>query len=71
MQNLQDYISHLRTHAAQSQDNIVEHSRTIEELKQKLSAVEHGLMNIKEDDASVQLKKKQLQSYSKHIISTV
>ena len=56
MQNLQEFISHLRTHAAQLQDDIVQHSGTIEELKLQLSAVEHGLMNIKEEDASVQLK---------------
>ena len=59
MQNLQEFISHLRHHAAQSQDDIVEHSRKIEELKQKISAVEHGLEHIKEEDANMQLTKKQ------------
>ena len=81
MQNLQEFISHLRHHAAQSQDDIVEHSRTIEELKQKLSAVEQGLMHIKEEDTNVQIKKKQSrdqlrqlqielqQAYNKHSVA--
>ena len=59
MQNLQEFISHLRHHAAQSQDDIVEHSRRIEELKQKISAVENGLQHMKEEDAKVQSTKKQ------------
>ena len=59
MQHLQEVISHLRHHAAQSQGDIVEHSRRIEELKQKISAVENGLQHMKEEDAKVQLTKKQ------------
>jgi hypothetical protein len=55
MQNLQEFISHLRHHAAQSQGDIVEHSRRIEELKQKISALEQGLQRMKEEDAKVQL----------------
>ena len=58
MQNLQEFISHLKTHAAQSQDDIVQHSRTLDELRQQLRAAEHGLMSIQEEDANVQLKKK-------------
>ena len=38
---------------------MMEHSRTIEELKQKISAVEHGLQHMKEEDAKVQSTKKQ------------
>ena len=49
MQNLQEFISHLRHHAAQSQDAMMEHSRTIEELKQKISAVERGLQRMKDE----------------------
>ena len=79
--NLQEFISHLRNHAAQSQDDIMQHSKTIEELKQKLSAVEQGLMHIKEEDANVQIKKKQSrdqlrqlqteleQAYTKHSVA--
>ena len=37
----------------------MQHSKTIEELKQKISAVEHGLEHIKEEDANVQFKRKQ------------
>ena len=59
MQHLQEVISHLRTHAAQSQGDIVEHSRRIEELKQKIGVVEHSLQHMKEEDAKVQLTKKQ------------
>ena len=81
MQHLQEVISHLRHHAAQSQDDIVEHSRTIEELKQKIGAVEHGLQHMKEEDAKVQLTKKQSrvqlrqlqteleQAYTKHSVA--
>jgi leucyl aminopeptidase (aminopeptidase T) len=59
----------------------MEHSRTIEELKQKISAVEHGLQHIKEEDAKVQLTKKQSrvqlrqlqielqQAYNKHSVA--
>ena len=53
MQNLQEFISHLRHHAAQSQDAMMEHSRTIDELKQKISTVENGLQHMKEEDAKV------------------
>ena len=59
MPHLQEIISHLRIHAAQLQDDIMQHSSTIEELKQQLRAAKHGLMSIQEEDASVQLKKKQ------------
>ena len=81
MQKLQEFISHLRQHAAQSQDDIVQHSRTIEELKQKINAVEYGLQRMKEEDASVQLTKKQSrvqlrqlqteleQAYTKHSVA--
>ena len=81
MQNLQDFISHLRHHAAQSQNDMMEHSRTIEELKQKIRAVEQGLQHMKEEDAKVQLTKKQSrvqlrqlqteleQAYSKHSVA--
>ena len=81
MQNLQEFISHLRHHAAQSQDDIVEHSRRIEELRQKISAVEHGLRHMKEEDVKVQLTKKQSrdqlrqlqielqQAYNKHSVA--
>ena len=81
MQNLQEFISHLRTHAAQSQDAMMEHSRTIEELKQKISVVEHGLQHIKDEDARVQTTKKQSrvqlrqlqteleQAYNKHSVA--
>ena len=81
MQNLQEFISHLRHHAAQSQDAMMEHSRTIEELKQKISAVEHGLQHMKDEDARVQTTKKQSrvqlrqlqkeleQAYSKHSVA--
>ena len=81
MQNLQEFISHLRHHATQSRDDMMEHSRTIEELKQKISAVEYGLQHIKEEDAKVQLTKKQSrvqlrqlqteleQAYNKHSVA--
>ena len=59
MQNLQEFIQHLRHHAAQSQNDMMEHSRTIEELKQKIRAVEQGLQHTKEEDAKVQLTKRQ------------
>ena len=81
MPHLQELISHLRNHAAQLRDDIVEHSRRIEELKQKISAVEHGLQHFKEEDAKVQLTKKQSrvqlrqlqteleQAYNKHSVA--
>jgi regulator of replication initiation timing len=59
MPHLQELISSLRTHAAQSWDDIKQHSRTIEELKQQLRAAKHGLVSIQEEDARVQFKKKQ------------
>jgi chromosome segregation ATPase len=58
MQNLQAFISHLRDHAAQLHEEIMQHSRTLDELRQQLRAAEHGLMSIQEEDANVQLKKK-------------
>ena len=81
MQNLQEFISHLRHHATQSRDDMMEHSRTIEELRQKISAVEYGLQRMKEEDASVQVTKKQSrvqlrqlqteleQAYNKHSVA--
>jgi hypothetical protein len=73
MPHLQDLIEHLKIHVAQSHEDIMQHSKTIEELKQKISAVEHGLEHIEEEDANVQLTKKlcQLQTereqaYTKH-----
>ena len=59
MAHLQELISHLRHHATQSQNDIVEHSRRIEELKKKISAVEHGLQRMKDEDAREQTTKKQ------------
>ena len=59
MQNLQAYISHLRDHAAQSNEDIIQHSRTLNELRQHLRAAEDNLEHIKEEDVHVQLKKKQ------------
>ena len=38
----------------------MQHSRTIEELKQQLRAAEHGLRSIQEEDVNVQFKKKQI-----------
>ena len=58
MQNLQAFISHLRDHAAQSNDDIIRHSRTLNELRQYLRAAEDNLEHIKKEDANVQLKKK-------------
>ena len=81
MPHLQEFILHLRHHVAQSQDDIVEHSRRIEELKQQISAVEHGLQRMKDEDARVQTTKKQSrvqllllrteleQAYSKHSVA--
>ena len=59
MQNLKGFISHLRDHAAQSNEDIIRHSRTLNELRQHLRAAEDNLEHIKEEDANVQLKKKQ------------
>ena len=59
MQNLKGFISHLRDHAAQSNDDIIRHSRTLNELRQHLRVAEDNLEHIKEEDANVQLKKKQ------------
>ena len=59
MQNLKGFISHLRDHAAQSNEDIIRHSRTLNELRQHLRVAEDNLEHIKEEDANVQLKKKQ------------
>ena len=59
MQNLKGFISHLRDHAAQSNEDIIRHSRTLNELRLHLRAAEDNLEHIKEEDANVQLKKKQ------------
>ena len=59
MQNLKGVISHLRDHAAQSNEEIIRHSRTLDELRQHLREAEHGLEHIKEEDANVQFKRKQ------------
>ena len=59
MQNLQAFVSHLRDHAAQSNDDIIRHSRTLNELRNHLRAAEDNLEHIKEEDANVQVKKQQ------------
>ena len=59
MQDLQAFVSRLRNHAAQSNDDIIRHSRTLNELRQHLRVAEDNLEHIKEEDANVQVKKQQ------------
>ena len=67
MQNLKGFISHLRDHAAQSNEDIIRHSRRLNELRQHLRAAEDNLEHIKEEDANVQLKKKQSSEEVRHL----